>query len=127
VKILVVDDEPTIREIAGELLTNAGHEVLNAVNGRQALALARKEQPVLIVLDLVMPGMSGIDVLREIRNDPRLKETLILILSGIDPEKEVSSTLREYGVAGILSKREFMQSFVSRVQEILSKQAHQAA
>ncbi len=126
-KILLVDDEPTIRNIARELLNNSGYDVLEAVDGRQALVLARKEQPVLIVLDLVMPGMSGLAVLREIRNDPRLKETLILILSGIDPEEEVSRTLRKYGVAGILGKREFMQSFVSRVQEILSKQANQAA
>jgi two-component system alkaline phosphatase synthesis response regulator PhoP len=127
VKILVVDDEPTIREIARELLTSAGYNVLIAKDGRQALALARTEQPVLVVLDLVMPGMSGIDVLREIRNDPQLKETLILIVTGINPEEEVRSTLREYGVDEILSKKEFMNSFVSRVQEILSKQAHQAA
>ncbi len=126
-KILVADDEPMIGEIARELLTSAGYNVLIAKNGRQAIALARKEQPVLVVLDLVMPGMSGIDVLREIRNDPQLKETLILIVTGINPEEEVSSALREYGVAGILGKREFMQSFVSHVQEILSKQAHQVA
>ena len=126
-KILVADDEPTIRIIAGELLTHAGYDVLEASDGRQALKLARKEQPVLIVLDLVMPGMSGIAVLREIRNDPRLKETLILIMTGIKPNEEASSALRQYGVSEILSKAEFVKSFVSRVQEILSKQAHQVA
>ena len=97
-KILVVDDERTIREIARELLTSTGYEVLEASDGREALVMARKEQPVLIVLDLVMPGMSGIDVVREIRDDPRLKETPILIMSGINPEEEVTSTLCEYGV-----------------------------
>ena len=126
-KILVVDDNATIRELAEEYLTSAGYNVLMASDGEEALALARKEQPVLILLDLVMPEMSGLEVVREIRNDPRLKETQIVIISGIDPEEEVSSALREYGVAEILSKTEFMKSFVSRVQEILSKQAHQVA
>ncbi len=126
-KILVVDDESTIRELAEELLTNAGYNVLIAKDGKQALALARKEQPVLIVLDLVMPGMSGIGVVQEIRNDLRLKETPVLIMSAIDPEEEVISVLREYGVAEILSKTEFVKSLVSRVQEYLYKKPHVAA
>ena len=126
-KILVVDDEPTIHQVAGQLLTSAGYDVLIARDGRQALLLARKEQPALILLDLIMPEMNGLDVVREIRSDPRLKETPIAILSGIDPEDEVRSALREYGVAEILRKTEFVTSLVSRVREILSKQAHQVA
>ncbi len=126
-KILVADDIATIRKIAGELLTSAGYEVLEASDGREALVMARKEQPVLIVLDLVMPGMSGIGVVQEIRNDLRLKETPVLIMSAIDPEEEVISVLREYGVAEILSKTEFVKSLVSRVQEYLYKKPHVAA
>ena len=126
-KILVVDDERTIREIARELLTSTGYEVLEASDGREALVMARKEQPVLIVLDLVMPGMSGLAVLREIRNDPRLKETLILIMTGIKPNEEASSALRQYGVSEILRKAGFVKSFVSRVQEILSEQTQRVA
>ncbi len=126
-KILVVDDEPTIRALSEELLTSAGYDVLEASDGRQALVLAHKEQPALILLDLSMPKMSGLDVVREIRNDPRLKETLILIMTGIKPDEKVSSALREYGVTEIIRKTEVMESFISRVQEILSKQAHRVA
>ena len=126
-KILVVDDEPMIREIARARLTSAGYEVLEASDGRQALVLARKEQPALILLDLTMPEMSGLDVVREIRNDPRLIDIRVLIMTGIDPEEEVSSALRHYGVTEILSKAEFVKSVVSRVQDILSKKVHQVA
>ena len=126
-KILVVDDEPMIREIARARLTSAGHEILEASDGRQALVLARREHPALILLDLSMPEMSGLDVVREIRNDPRLIGTLVLIMTGIDPDEEVSSALRQYGVAEILSKAEFVKSVVSRVQEIFSNQAHHVA
>ncbi len=123
----MVDDEPMIREIARVRLTSAGYEVLEASGGRQALVLARKEHPVLVLLDLSMPEMSGVDVVREIRNDPRLIETRILIMTAIDPEDEVRCALRQYGVAEIISKAEFVKSVVSRVQEILSKQPHQVA
>ncbi len=122
-KILVVDDEPMIREIARERLTSAGYEILEASDGRQALLLARKEHPALILLDLSMPEMSGLDVVREIRNDPRLMETRVLIMTAIDPDEEISSALRHYGVPEILSKTEFVKSVVSRVREILSNQA----
>ena len=126
-KILLADDEPMIHQIAGKLLTSAGYNVLMATNGRQAIALAREEQPVLIVLDLVMPEMTGLDVVRGIRNDPSLEETPILIMSGIDPGKETSSALHEHGVTEFLRKTEFVTSLVSRVREILSRQADQVA
>ncbi len=126
-KILVVDDEPMIREIARVRLTSAGYEVLEASDGREALVLVRKEQPALILLDLSMPEMSGLDVVREIRNDPRLIDIRVLIMTAIDPDEEVSSALRHYGVAEILSKAEFVKSVVSPVQKLLSIQAHHVA
>ncbi len=125
--ILVADDEPSILEVARQLLTPAGHNVLTAKDGRQALALAREEQPALIVLDLVMPGVSGIDVVRKIRNDPRLKNTPILIMSGYVPEPDANDLLRNLRVAGYLSKMELATSLVSRVQEILSEQTQRVA
>ena len=125
--ILVADDEPSILEVARQLLTPAGHNVLTAKDGRQALALAREEQPALIVLDLVMPGISGIDVVRKIRNDPRLKNTPILIISGYVPEPGANNLLRNLRVAGYLSKMELATSLVSRVQEILSEQTQRVA
>ncbi len=126
-KILVVDDAETIRKIAGELLTNAGYEVLKAEDGEQALALAHKEHPDLIVLDLVMPKMTGFEFVLEIRKDPRVKNIPILILSEVISVKTAHDFLHEFEVSGFMSKAQMMTSLVSRVQEILSKQAHQVA
>src|SRR5574341_1132070 len=67
--ILVVDDEPKIVEICRDYLTAAGFSVITASDGSQGLALARKERPDLIVLDLMMPGMDGLDVCRELRRE----------------------------------------------------------
>ena len=126
-KILVVDDEPTIREIARELLTSAGYEVLEASGGRKALVLAFVNQPDLIVLDMMMPGMNGVDVAREIRQDSRLKDTPILMVSGSIDESDANDLLGPLKLAGFLRKKEMVASLVSRVQEILSKQADQVA
>ena len=124
-KILVADDEPTIREIAREFLTSAGYDVLEASDGREALALACEKQPDLIVLDIMMPWMTGIEVVREIRQQPDVKNTPILIMSGCVPEPDANDLLGDLRVAGYLSKTEMVASLVSRVQEILSNQARQ--
>ncbi len=126
-KILVVDDERTIREIARELLTNAGYDVLKAEDGEQAVALAQKEHPDLIVLDLVMPKMTGFEVAWEIRKDPRVKNIPILIVSEVMSVQAAHDFVHEFGVAGFLSKAQMMTSLVSRVQEILSEQTQRVA
>lgn len=126
-KILVADDSKTIRKIAGELLTDAGYDVLKAEDGEQALVLAQKEHPDLIVLDLVMPKMTGFEVAWEIREDPRVKNIPILIVSEVMAVQAAHDFVHEFGVAGFLSKAQMMTSLVSRVQEILSEQVHQVA
>ena len=65
--ILVVDDEPHIREVVGSILAGEGHEVRYAADGDEALASALDDEPDLIVLDVMLPGLSGFDVLREFR------------------------------------------------------------
>ena len=126
-KVLVVDDLRMIHEIASQLLTAAGYEALRAMNGKEALAVARKERPDLIVLDLVLPQKTGTDIAREMRTDPRLEKTPILIISGIVPGESVSAALRNYGITEFISKDDLIPSLISRVQEILSKHTHRAA
>ncbi|MCU0483206.1 MAG: response regulator, partial [Chloroflexi bacterium] len=65
--ILVVDDEPTLRETLGEVLAADGYEVVTAADGREALLRFRERQPDLVVLDLMLPLLSGIEVCRIIR------------------------------------------------------------
>jgi CheY-like chemotaxis protein len=122
VKILVADDEPAIREVAEELLTSAGYDVLEAADGEQALRLVYNEHPDLILLDLMLPKMTGFHVLQEIRKDPRLRNTPILVLSVLVSGNDTDASIHELDVAGFMDKAEFVPSLVSRVQQILSKQ-----
>ena len=85
-KILIADDEPDILEIIEFNLGNEGYEVFKAKNGDEALEEAKKHQPDLIILDIMMPGKNGIDVCSILRMQPAFKETLIIFLSALSDE-----------------------------------------
>ncbi|MGI9048439.1 MAG: response regulator, partial [Rubrobacteraceae bacterium] len=70
-KVLIVDDEPNIREVVGLYLRQDGHIVLSAANGEEALELYRRERPDLVVLDLILPGLDGIEVCRRMQEERR--------------------------------------------------------
>lgn len=118
-KILVADDTATVRKVAARLLAAAGYDVLEAEDGRQALELVQNEHPDLILLDLLMPKMTGFDVLREIKKIGRVKETPILIMSAVF-KKDVLDFLHAAGVAGFLDKEQIKDSLLFRVQQILA-------
>ncbi|WP_417888901.1 response regulator transcription factor [Xanthomarina gelatinilytica] len=81
IKILLVDDEPDILEIIGYNLSNEGYQVFTAENGIKAIKKAKKEKPQLIILDLMMPDMDGIETCENIRNIPELNNTVITFLT----------------------------------------------
>jgi len=80
-KILLVDDEPDILEIVGYNLSSEGYEVFKADNGKKAIELAEENNPDLILLDVMMPEMDGIETCEKIRNIPQLKEVVIAFLT----------------------------------------------
>jgi two-component system alkaline phosphatase synthesis response regulator PhoP len=81
IKILLVDDEPDILEIIGYNLSNEGYQIITATNGVEAVKKAKKELPHLIILDVMMPEMDGIEACNIIRKNPDLKDTLITFLT----------------------------------------------
>ena len=85
--ILVVDDDPNIRSLLQQELTEAGYAVRLAENGRQALALVREETPGLIILDVMMPEMNGFDVAAVLKNDPSTMDIPIIILSIVEDKE----------------------------------------
>ncbi len=81
ITILLVDDEPDILEIVGYNLTAEGYQVLTAENGVEAIKIAKKKKPHLIILDVMMPEMDGIEACEQIRKLPDLKNTIITFLT----------------------------------------------
>ena len=81
IKILLVDDEPDILEIVGYNLSSEGYDVITAENGLEAVKKAKKEKPQLIILDVMMPEMDGIEACEQIRKIPDLSNTIITFLT----------------------------------------------
>lgn len=89
-KVLVVDDEPNIAELARIKLTREGFDVATANSGEEALAEVASRRPDVIVLDVMMPGMTGWEVARRLREDPETKDIPILMLTALGiPEEHV--------------------------------------
>ena len=98
-KILIVDDLATNRIILKVKLNAACHETIQAANGTEALALARSEQPKLILLDMMLPDISGIEVCRLLRADPRPQHTPVVILTATN-----AATSRSHAVLQTLRR-----------------------
>jgi putative two-component system response regulator len=81
-RILIADDEATIRELLCRILEPAGYEVIEAANGREAIALGEREHPDLFILDVSMPGTDGIEVCRVIKGDPASRLTPVIHVTG---------------------------------------------
>jgi len=92
-KILIVDDEPAIREIENSILSELGHQVIEAGSGAEALRLAREEEPDLILLDVMMREPSGIEVCRQLRADKTTRDIRIIVVSGVDAKQALEESI----------------------------------
>ncbi len=119
-RILVVDDEPDIVALVVYHLAKAGYRVSSASTGPDAVAEARRERPTLIVLDLMLPGMSGFDVLREVRADEDTMDIAVLMLTARKDEPDRIKGL-ELGADDYLTKPFSPQELVLRVQAIIRR------
>ena len=82
-KVLVVDDELDMRTFVTTLLETHGYKPISAVNGEEGLEVAKKEKPSLIILDVMMPKESGMNMYRALKKDPELKEIPVIMLSAL--------------------------------------------
>jgi twitching motility two-component system response regulator PilH len=102
-RMLVVDDSPTICAVLGKMLRQDGYAVLKVTDGASAIELARREQPALIFLDIVMPGMNGFAVLRALRHDPLTRGIPIVMISG-NPQATEQFYVQRFGADDFMQK-----------------------
>lgn len=119
-KILLVDDEPDILEMIGFNLEREGFEVFTASNGRKAVELAKTHYPDLILLDVMMPEMDGMETCRELRDDPKLKNTLIAFLTARNEDYSQIAGF-DAGADDYISKPIKPRVLISRVKALLRR------
>lgn len=120
--ILVVDDEPSLRRLMRRTLEGAGYGVLEAADGPQALLLARSEAPALILLDVALPGLTGLEVCRTLRAGAATSRTPVLLISGLLHPNEAAK-LAEAGASGLLQKPFTPAALLERVGALLPVRA----
>jgi two-component system, OmpR family, alkaline phosphatase synthesis response regulator PhoP len=119
-KILLVDDEPDILEFLSYNLKKEGYTVFTAENGKDAISLAKKEVPALIVLDVMMPEMDGMEVCKELRKIPALNQVMIAFLTARNEDYSQISGF-DSGGDDYITKPIKPNVFVSRVKGLLRR------
>lgn len=124
IKILLVEDSKFLRLATERALARAGYDMCSAVDGDEALRLAREKMPDLILLDMLLPKMSGPDVLKALKQDPGTKAIPVVVMTGMS-QKNAPRLLQD-GAIGFLEKSALeldkgSEKLLTALQEILKK------
>ena len=120
IKILLVDDEPDILEIVGYNLSSQGYQIITAENGVEGVKKAKKEKPHLIILDVMMPEMDGIEACEKIRKNPDLSDTIITFLTARGEDYSQMAGF-EAGADDYITKPIKPKVLVSKVKALLRR------
>lgn len=119
-KILVVDDEQDLVKLVRYHLEKDGYKVISAYNGEDALFLTRREKPDLIVLDLMLPGIDGLEVCKKLKADPELANTAIVMLTAKGEEVDITVGLK-LGADDYMTKPFSPKELLARVHAVLRR------
>ena len=119
-KILIVDDEQDLVKLTRYNLEKEGYKVISAYNGEDALFLARREKPELIILDIMLPGIDGLEVCKKLKADPELANIAILMLTAKGEEIDITLGLK-LGADDYITKPFSLKELIARVQAILRR------
>ncbi len=118
-RILVVDDEPAVLEVFSMILRRAGYEVWEASNGRQCLQVTRERRPDLVLLDVRLPDLSGIDICRQIKADAALLDIFVVLVSGMATSAADKVNGAETGADDYMVKPVNPDEFLARIRTIV--------
>lgn len=129
-RILMVDDEPHIREEAVEVLTRDGHDVLQAADGHEAMKIIRTRSVELVITDIIMPKMNGLDVIREVRRDfGHIRDVRIIAISSgggmSDPDVLLGHSQR-FGADYLLMKPFSPDELRAAIADVLARPSDEA-
>lgn len=121
-KVLVVDDEEPLRKLLALRFEQEGFDVVTAGNGADAVKLAEKERPHAVVLDIIMPGMHGFEVVRQIRSIPSLSKTVVVMTSAKSYKADIDAA-KKLGADDYCVKPTDFEDLLSRIRMHLKHRA----
>lgn len=120
IKILLVDDEPDILELVGFHLRKEGYTVFTASGGKEGVEIARREHPALIILDVMMPDMDGMETCEKIRQIPQLKDTLVTFFTALAEDYSMMAGF-DAGADDYITKPVKPKVLVSKIKALLRR------
>jgi HD-like signal output (HDOD) protein/DNA-binding NarL/FixJ family response regulator len=125
-RVLVVDDMPIFREPIAASIRRAGYVTFSAADGKEALALVQKEKPDLVLLDVAMPVMNGLECLKALRANPETRNIPVIMLTAMAEREPIAEALK-IGIQGYLLKSQFsLEDMLARIAKTLDKQGIEA-
>ena len=119
--VLVVEDDKFLRELISQKLIKDGFEVESAVDGEEGIKKARELKPNIVLLDLILPGVDGFEVLSKMKSDPDLSSTPVIILSNLGQKEDVEKGLK-LGAIDYLIKAHFTPGeIIEKVKNVLKQ------
>ena len=115
--LLIIEDDPAVRELLAGCLEHKNHRVSTAGSGEEGLRLIEEDPPHLVILDLTLPGMNGLDVCRTMRRDPWMEKIPVLMLTGLAEDDDVVAGL-EVGADDYMTKPFSTKVLVARVNAL---------
>ncbi|OGY84190.1 MAG: hypothetical protein A3F54_03780 [Candidatus Kerfeldbacteria bacterium RIFCSPHIGHO2_12_FULL_48_17] len=120
-KILIVEDDRFLHDLSKKKFINEGYQVVSAFNGKEALERAQTELPTLIVLDILLPEIDGMDVLESLKKDPKTRNIPVIIVSNYSDRERIQQGLK-LGATDYMIKAHFSpDDIVKKVKEIIQK------
>ena len=117
-RILLAEDDRFLRKAAEAVLRRHGLTVIAAADGEQALDLARRELPDLVLLDLIMPKLQGFEVLRRLKQDPATAPIPVMVLSNLSQERDIQQAMEAGALAYFVKSNLSLEDLVKRVEEV---------
>jgi CheY-like chemotaxis protein len=119
-KILLVEDDALMARLYQKTFTFDGHEVVTAADGEEGLAKAKTEKPTLMLLDIMMPKMNGLDVLTRLKADPETKGIPVVVLTNLAGEHDAQEALTRGAIRYIVKSEQDPRGVTKIVEEILA-------
>ena len=121
-KILLVEDDKFLRDLCLRKLEKTGFKVLTAFDGEEGLKKIKEEKPILVLLDIVLPGLSGFEVLKQIKTNPQTASIPIIVLSNLGQKEDIEKGINLGAEDYIIKADNTPNEIVEKVEEIMAKE-----
>lgn len=123
-KILFVEDEPALQKALGDFLRKEGYEVISALDGEQGLTMAIREHPDVVLLDLILPRVRGLDVLEKMKNNPDLAAIPVIVLTNVESSEAIQQAV-DLGAQAYLVKANYrLDEVLEKIKAVLAGKPH---